>query len=85
MKLKVIKIFRDKYNRSTRYMPGEIVDFAPKRAQDLIERGLAEAAEKVEPKEPANDNPDTPSGEDRKSEPAKRKPATKPKAKSPQK
>lgn len=42
MKVKVIKLFKDKFDKETLYQIGEVHDFEEERAQDLIERGLAE-------------------------------------------
>lgn len=49
MKVKVIKIFKDKYTRTKFYHPGDIVEFEEERAKDIINRGLGE--EVIEEKE----------------------------------
>lgn len=48
MKVLVLKRFRDKYDKKTRYQPGEVVDFSEDRAKSLVERGLAKAEEVAE-------------------------------------
>lgn len=42
MKIRVIEAFRDKFHHARVFNVGEVVDFEDKRAQDLIERKLAE-------------------------------------------
>lgn len=44
-KVKVVKRFRDKFDHVTRYEVGTEHEFETERADDLIERGLAEAVE----------------------------------------
>lgn len=59
MKIKVLKRFKDKFDKITRYEPGTELDFEDERATDLIERGLAEAAEELagdeDPEQDEND------------------------------
>lgn len=41
-KIKVLQVFRDKYNKAVRYKVGQELEFAPERAEDLVKRKLAE-------------------------------------------
>ena len=50
MKIKVLERFVNKFDRTERFEPGQVLDFDDERAADVIERGLAEAVE-----EPAGD------------------------------
>ena len=43
MKVKVIQEFRDKFNYSKTYKVGEVADFDPSRAEDIIARKLGVA------------------------------------------
>ena len=47
MKVKVLQLFVDQYNHTTRYEPGTVHEFDDERAKDLVERGLAEEEEKA--------------------------------------
>lgn len=47
VKIKVVKSFRDKFNRSVLYKAGEELDFAQERAEDVVTRELAEYTEPV--------------------------------------
>lgn len=49
MKIRVIKVFKDKKTRE-RYNVGDVIDFEKKRAEQAIEKGLAEKV-KTEKKE----------------------------------
>lgn len=44
MSVKVVAKFRDKEDLSVLHEAGEVLEFAPERAQDVVERGLAEYA-----------------------------------------
>ena len=47
MKIKVLKPFRDKFERSIRHEPGTVIDIDDKeRADDIISRGLGKAMKK---------------------------------------
>lgn len=45
VKVTVVKVFRDKFNKSVLYNPGQELEFDPERAGDVVERGLAEYQE----------------------------------------
>lgn len=49
MKIRVTKVFKDKKTRE-RYKVGDVIDFEKKRAEEAIEKGLAEKV-KTEKKE----------------------------------
>ncbi|MGO1702422.1 MAG: hypothetical protein ACTHY1_03485 [Lactobacillus helveticus] len=49
MKIRVIKVFKDKKTRE-RYNVGDVIDFEKKRAEEAIEKGLAKKV-KTEKKE----------------------------------
>jgi len=42
MKVKVLKVFENKYQKGKYFTPGQIVEFEEDRARDLIKKGLAE-------------------------------------------
>ena len=48
MKVKVKELFRDINRFSKMYYPGEVVDFDPERAKDIVAKGLGEFPEKPE-------------------------------------
>ena len=71
MVLKVIAPFRDKYDRTTRYQPGDVLETDDaERARDLIERRLCE-----ERPEPTQEPTEEPTEEPEPTTTAKRKPA----------
>lgn len=41
-KIRVLQVFRDKYNKAVRYKVGQELEFDPERAEDLVKRKLAE-------------------------------------------
>ena len=41
-KLKVVQVFRDKFNKAVRYKVGQELEFDAERAEDLVNRKLAE-------------------------------------------
>ena len=43
--IKVTEDFLDKFDLSVRYEAGKVLEFDEERAQDVVERGLAEYAE----------------------------------------
>lgn len=45
VKVTVVKVFRDKFNKSVLYNQGQELEFEPERAKDVVERGLAEYQE----------------------------------------
>ena len=47
VKIKVVKSFRDKYDRSVLYKAGDELDFEQERAEDVVKRELAEYTEPV--------------------------------------
>ena len=44
-KIKVLKPFRDKFNKSVLYEPGKELEFEASRAEDVVNRELAEYVE----------------------------------------
>lgn len=42
VKIIVAKPFRDKFNKSVHYEPGQELEFEKARAEDVVSRGLAE-------------------------------------------
>ena len=42
MKVKVLRMFADKFNLTHSYQPGEVQDFEEARANDIVARGLGE-------------------------------------------
>lgn len=51
MTLKVLNVFRDKYDTAKVYKPGDVVQFVDDdRCKDLIQRGLCEAVKKTSQK-----------------------------------
>lgn len=51
MTLKVLNVFRDKYDAAKVYKPGDVVQFVDDdRCKDLIQRGLCEAVKKTSQK-----------------------------------
>lgn len=73
MTLKVLNVFRDKYDAAKVYKPGDVVQFVDNdRCKDLIQRGLCEAVKKTSQKtakepekveEPAEETPEVPAEE----------------------
>ncbi len=62
MKVKVLKLFRDKYTKKL-YRPGEVVDMTAKRMAEVEENlgaGYVEKAEDAKGKEPENEPPAEP-------------------------
>lgn len=47
VKIKVLRPFRDKFDKSVRYEPGQELEFEPDRAGDVVTRGLAEYPEPI--------------------------------------
>lgn len=47
VKIKVVKSFRDKFDRSVLYKTGDELDFEQERAEDIVKRELAEYTEPV--------------------------------------
>lgn len=47
VKIKVVKSFRDKFDRSVLYKTGQELDFEQERAEDVVKRELAEYTEPV--------------------------------------
>lgn len=45
--VKVVQKFRDKENLSVQHEAGEVLEFEQERAQDVVERGLAEYADPI--------------------------------------
>lgn len=45
VKITVAKVFRDKFDKSVLYTPGQELEFEPERAEDVVSRGLAEYPE----------------------------------------
>lgn len=45
VKIKVSTPFRDKFEKSVIYEAGQELDFNPERAEDVVNRGLAEYVE----------------------------------------
>lgn len=45
VKVKVLQLFRDKYNKAVRYEVGQEVEFEQERADDVVSRKLAEYTE----------------------------------------
>lgn len=41
MRVKVLQTFRDKFNTSRAYKPGEVLDFEEERALNIVKLGLA--------------------------------------------
>ena len=41
-KIKVVQVFRDKFNKAVRYKVGQELEFDAERAEDLVNRKLAE-------------------------------------------
>ena len=58
MRVKVKETFRDKFNTSRLYKPGEVLDFEEERAKNMVRLGLVEPvvpevhAAPEEPKKP---------------------------------
>lgn len=49
MKVEVTRPFKDKFNLAREFTPGEVLDFEPARAEDIVSRGLGKFhAEKAE-------------------------------------
>ena len=46
-KIKVVQVFRDKFNTAVRYEVGQELDFDAERADDLVNRKLAEYADPI--------------------------------------
>lgn len=44
-KIKVLVPFRDKFEKSVLYQPGQELEFEAPRAEDVVNRGLAEYVE----------------------------------------
>ena len=44
-KIKVLQPFRDKFDKSVLYEPGKELEFEPSRAEDVVNRELAEYVE----------------------------------------
>ena len=78
MKLKVLRLFRDKFDPKKSYQPGTEVNFDDEaRCNDLIRRGLCEAVNDPKKAEaPAEETPEVPAEEPEKAEaPAEENPA----------
>lgn len=45
VKIKVVQTFRDKFNKAVRYEVGQELEFDEERANDVVNRKLAEFAE----------------------------------------
>lgn len=45
VKITAAKVFRDKFDKSVLYHPGQELEFEPERAEDVVSRGLAEYPE----------------------------------------
>lgn len=45
VKIKVVQTFRDKFNKAVRYEVGQELEFDEERANDVVNRNLAEFAE----------------------------------------
>lgn len=45
IKIKVLKPFRDKFDKKVRYEAGTELEFDPERAEDVVSRELAEYVE----------------------------------------
>lgn len=46
-KIKVVQVFRDKFNTAVRYEVGQELEFDAERADDLVNRKLAEYADPI--------------------------------------
>ena len=46
-KIKVVQVFRDKFNTAVRYTVGQELEFDTERADDLVNRKLAEYADPI--------------------------------------
>ena len=46
-KIKVVQVFRDKFNTTVRYTAGQELEFDAERADDLVKRKLAEYADPI--------------------------------------
>ena len=44
-KIKVVQVFRDKFNKAVRYKVGQELEFEAERANDVVSRKLAEFVE----------------------------------------
>lgn len=45
--IKVLQPFRDKFDKTVRYEPGQELEFEPTRAEDVVTRGLAEYTDPI--------------------------------------
>ena len=45
VKIKVVQVFRDKFNKAVRYEVGQELEFEAERANDVVSRKLAEFVE----------------------------------------
>lgn len=45
VRIKVVQTFRDKFNKAVRYEVGQELDFEAERANDVVNRNLAEFVE----------------------------------------
>ena len=45
VKIKVVQVFRDKFNKAVRYEVGQELEFEAERANDVVNRKLAEFVE----------------------------------------
>ena len=47
VKIKVVQVFRDKFNKAVRYEVGQELEFEAERANDVVSRKLAESVDPI--------------------------------------
>ena len=47
VKIKVVQVFRDKFNKAVRYEVGQELEFEAERANDVVSRKLAEYVDPI--------------------------------------
>lgn len=47
VKIKVVQVFRDKFNKAVRYEVGQELEFETERANDVVSRKLAEYVDPI--------------------------------------